>query len=246
MRNCFPGWGGFAPSVASWLRICEQVDLLMDLPKSEQVEVVDALAACVRAWPKEILVGKARWWTAFCDDVGLRLLRIVAFVELMQHGQNREPENVDKVCFSELLRLARSDEHLVLEGEPSLAFVDVAYTIHALSCRKDEPFVFFSCTSVPREIIEPELWGWCQGGGLTSEAVFHKGWFERVRRGTLFLENADVLDESDVTLLRERLEDGEYRRLGGADMVQIEGRLLLADNCKELLPEHRVLSLCCE
>lgn len=70
MRNCFPGWGGFAPSVASWLRICEQVDLLMDLPKSEQVEVVDALAACVRAWPKEILVGKARWWTAFCDDVG--------------------------------------------------------------------------------------------------------------------------------------------------------------------------------
>src|SRR3569832_546698 len=63
----------------------------------------------------------------------------------------------------------------------------VAHAVHALSTRRDKPFVALNCAAVPPQLIATEFFGH-EKGAFTDAHSLHKGCFERAEGGTLFLD----------------------------------------------------------
>jgi DNA-binding NtrC family response regulator len=84
-----------------------------------------------------------------------------------------------------------------------------------------------NCAAVPSELIESELFGH-EKGSFTGAAGRHIGKFEQAEHGTLFLDEiGDMPLPMQAKLLRV-LEEGEVERLGSANPVRIDVRVVVA------------------
>jgi len=130
----------------------------------------------------------------------------------------------------ELIRvLAARQASAIITGESGTGKELVARTIHALSARKDGPFVAVNSAAIPEGITESELFGH-ERGAFTGAVATHPGWFEQADGGTLFLDElAEMPIQLQPKLLRV-LEEGCVRRLGGRQNVPFDVRLLAATN----------------
>ena len=128
-----------------------------------------------------------------------------------------------------LLRYARSDAQVLIEGETGTGKELAAREIHYSSPRRDQPFVPVNCGAMQDGLIENELFGHSKGA-FTDARQAQVGLVEHARGGTLFLDEVDSLShKAQVTLLRF-LQDNEYRPIGGT--VRTSGaRIIAATNC---------------
>ena len=128
-----------------------------------------------------------------------------------------------------LLRYARSDAQVLIEGETGTGKELAAREIHYSSLRRDQPFVPVNCGAMQDGLIENELFGHSKGA-FTDARQAQVGLVEHARGGTLFLDEVDSLShKAQVTLLRF-LQDNEYRPIGGT--VRTSGaRIIAATNC---------------
>jgi DNA-binding NtrC family response regulator len=128
-----------------------------------------------------------------------------------------------------LLRYARSDAQVLIEGETGTGKELAAREIHYSSPRRDQPFVPVNCGAMQDGLIENELFGHSRGA-FTDAREAQVGLVEHARGGTLFLDEIDSLShKAQVTLLRF-LQDNEYRPIGGT--VRTSGaRIIAATNC---------------
>jgi len=83
-------------------------------------------------------------------------------------------------------RIARSKAPVLITGESGTGKELVARMIHNLSGREGE-FVDINCASLPRDLIEAELYGY-EKGAFTGASKRKRGKFELADRGTLFLD----------------------------------------------------------
>jgi two-component system, NtrC family, response regulator AtoC len=101
--------------------------------------------------------------------------------------------------------------------------------VHALSQRRESPFVAVNCGAISPSLIESELFGH-EKGSFTGAHRQHKGYFEQAVKGTLFLDEITEMPlELQVKLLRV-LETGMLTRIGGEQPVRADVRLLAATN----------------
>jgi PAS domain S-box-containing protein len=122
-----------------------------------------------------------------------------------------------------------STSSILIQGETGTGKEVLARAIHALSPRKDGPFVAVNCGAIPESLLESELFGY-KKGAFTGADRDKPGRFALAEGGTLFLDEiGDISPALQVKLLRV-LQEREYEPLGGTKPVRADVRLVSATN----------------
>ncbi|MDH4154408.1 MAG: sigma-54 dependent transcriptional regulator [Nitrospira sp.] len=125
--------------------------------------------------------------------------------------------------------VAESSATVLIQGESGTGKELLAKTIHALSPRRDRPFVVVDCGSLPETLLESELFGHVKGA-FTGAVANKRGLFDEADGGTIFLDEiADTTPTFQAKLLRV-LQEGEIKPVGGTRTVKIHARVISASN----------------
>lgn len=126
-------------------------------------------------------------------------------------------------------QIATTDITVLLNGESGVGKDVTARAIHALSDRKRKNLVIVNCGAIPEGIIESELFGH-EKGSFTGAHEAREGYFEKANGGTIFLDEiGDTPKNVQVKLLRI-LENGEFFRVGSAEVRKTNVRIIAATN----------------
>jgi len=175
-------------------------------------------------------------------------LRAAVFKAVKERGMQREidrlreevgrPEGVEGIVGSsrameEVLRrirlVAPTRMNVLVTGESGTGKALVARAIHALSPRRDRPFLPLNCAAIPETLLESELFGY-EKGAFTGATASRPGKLESAEGGTLFLDEVgDVSPGIQSTLLRA-IEQKEVLRVGGSQALTVDVRILAATN----------------
>jgi two-component system, NtrC family, nitrogen regulation response regulator NtrX len=135
---------------------------------------------------------------------------------------------------------APTNGRVMIHGENGAGKELVARAIHALSTRREGPFVEVNCAAIPEELIESELFGH-ERGAFTGAIARRRGKFELADQGTLFLDEiGDMTLKTQAKVLRA-LEEQAFERVGGKETLRVDVRVLAASNqdLKELIAQGR-------
>ena len=141
------------------------------------------------------------------------------------------------VCASERMlelvksvrRIAPTNVTVLITGETGVGKELFARALHQASARHDRIFLPFNCTTVPREIIDSQLFGY-RRGAFTGAMDDSPGLIRSAAGGTLFLDEiGEMSSEAQPKLLRF-LETGEVLPLGESRPQFVEVRVVAATN----------------
>jgi formate hydrogenlyase transcriptional activator len=130
----------------------------------------------------------------------------------------------------ERVRLAApSGSTVLIRGETGTGKEGLARLVHDLSPRFGAPFVVVNLGAIPDTLIESELFGH-EKGAFTGAVRRRAGRFEQAEGGTIFLDEVgDAPPSVQVRLLRV-LQEKEIQRVGGAESVGVDVRVVAATN----------------
>ena len=138
---------------------------------------------------------------------------------------------------AKLPRFARTEGCVLILGETGTGKDLVAKALHNLSNRRKKPFVKVDCATIPRELLESELFGH-EKGAFTGAAIKREGKFQQANGGTLFLDEVGNLSEYVQMKLLNVLQDRQVTPIGAKIPVDVDIRLLAATNI-DLLEEMK-------
>ncbi len=127
-------------------------------------------------------------------------------------------------------KIAPLDLTVMIQGETGVGKEVVARAIHALSPRRNKPFVKISCASFPDTLISSELFGYESGAFTGADARGRKGKIELSEGGTLFLDEIGEISQDLQVKLLEFLQDMQLFRIGGTQKVKVNTRIIAATN----------------
>lgn len=139
-----------------------------------------------------------------------------------------------------LTQVAGANVNVLLTGETGVGKELFARALHMASARNNRVFLPFNCSTVPRDLIDSQLFGHRRGAftGAHDDAI---GMIRGAAKGTLFLDEiGDLSLEAQPKLLRF-LESGEILPLGDTKPQQVDVRIVAATNAKldQLVSEGR-------
>jgi DNA-binding NtrC family response regulator len=126
-------------------------------------------------------------------------------------------------------KAASSSAPVMIVGESGTGKVVLARLIHQESGRRDKPFVYVNCMSLPEILFEADLFGY-ERGAFTGANQRMEGFIEQANGGTLFLDSIDELPMSLQVKLLPFVKTGEFRRMGSTEMMQADVRLVSITN----------------
>ncbi|MFW2368528.1 MAG: sigma-54-dependent transcriptional regulator [Desulforhopalus sp.] len=129
--------------------------------------------------------------------------------------------------FSTLSMVAPTDATVLLTGGSGTGKELVASAVHYNSARSTGPFVKLNCAALHENLLESELFGH-EAGAFTGAASRRKGRFELAHKGTLFLDEIGDMSLATQAKILRVLQEGEFERVGGSDIVVVDVRLLAA------------------
>ena len=127
------------------------------------------------------------------------------------------------------MSVADSNTTVLLQGESGTGKELIASLIQFNSRRASRPFVPINCGAIPQTLLETELFGH-ERGAFTDARSRRIGRFEEANGGTLFLDEIGEMSlTAQVSLLRV-LQDGEFTRVGGNEVIKTDVRVIAATN----------------
>ncbi|MBI2931035.1 MAG: sigma 54-interacting transcriptional regulator [Planctomycetes bacterium] len=126
-------------------------------------------------------------------------------------------------------RIVEVDYPAVIEGETGTGKELIAQAIHTSGGRRDAPFIAVSCAALSETLLEDELFGHVKGA-FTGAHAERRGLFEQARKGTLFLDEIQEMSGAMQCKLLRAIEEKKIRRIGGAEEIPVDVRIVAATN----------------
>lgn len=126
---------------------------------------------------------------------------------------------------------ANAGASILIRGEVGTGKNALASAIHNASRRHEGPFLIFSCSSIPNELIVNELLGYeeKQGAALLGSRPSK---FELAKMGTLFFQDVDSLPLEAQSVLLNALELGFVQRLGSQRPIDVDVRVIASTSAR--------------
>ncbi len=147
----------------------------------------------------------------FAENIGLYI------------GKSEAMSNV----IEQAVRWAKTDYHLLIEGETGTGKELMARLVHEISCRAGGRFVGINCGALSETLLESELFGH-EKGAFTGAQRDRKGVFEQASGGTLFLDEIGEASWSNQVKLLRVLETKEFYRIGSEISTIMNARMVTA------------------
>jgi transcriptional regulator with PAS, ATPase and Fis domain len=119
--------------------------------------------------------------------------------------------------------------NLLITGDTGTGKSLLAETIHKKSVNANSPFMEVTCTAIPENLLESELFGYEQGA-FTDAKDMKKGMFEMAEDGTIFLDEIGDLSLGLQAKLLRVIDKKVFRRLGGVREIPVKARIISATN----------------
>lgn len=140
-------------------------------------------------------------------------------------GESREMLKI----FDMIQRVAPTPANVLIYGESGTGKELVAQAIHQHSNVSSQPFVPITCSAIPEELMESELFGHVKGA-FTGALNDKPGLFTEADTGTAFLDEIGELTPIIQTKLLRVLQEREIKPVGGTKIQQINVRIIAATN----------------
>jgi len=126
-------------------------------------------------------------------------------------------------------RVAISDVPLLILGETGTGKEVLARQTHAMSARRNGPFVSINCAAIPDQLLESELFGH-EKGAFTGAVARRIGKFEEANGGTLLLDEIGEMDPKLQAKILRALQERQVDRVGATRPVDIDIRIIATTN----------------
>ena len=146
-------------------------------------------------------------------------------------------EQLGLVCASEAMvelvkttrRVAPSNVTVLITGETGAGKEVIARALHQASGRQSHTFLPFNCTTVPRDMLDAQLFGY-RRGSFTGAVEEYRGLVRSAEGGTLFLDEIGEMPTELQPKLLRFLESGEILPLGETRPIRVDVRIVAATN----------------
>ena len=126
-------------------------------------------------------------------------------------------------------RIAATKIPVLISGESGAGKEVLAHFIHQQSPSASKPFVAFNCATVPRDLIDSQLFGY-RKGAFTGACEHFPGVIRAASGGTLFLDEVGELSREVQPKLLRFLESAEVNPLGETHPIAVKVRIIAATN----------------
>ena len=131
--------------------------------------------------------------------------------------------------FRLLLQIQQKDVTTFLRGDSGTGKNMTAKLLHSNGSRASKPFISVNCPAIPSELLESELFGH-EKGAFTGATDRKDGKFLVANGGTIFLDEIGDMSPSLQAKVLRVLESGEIERVGGAETMTLDVRVISATN----------------
>ena len=183
---------------------------------------LDEVAIIVRQAADKIRLARENF-TLEQENANLRQQVAGGFEEVV--GSNSKLQAI----FAQAREVASTSATVLITGESGTGKEVLARAVHRASPRANKPFVACSIAALPENLIESELFGH-EKGAFTGAATRRQGRFELAHQGTLFLDEIGELSPSMQVKLLRVLQERQFERLGGKDLLSVDIRVITATN----------------
>lgn len=131
--------------------------------------------------------------------------------------------------FKMVTKVLNNDITVLINGESGTGKELIARAVHYNGTRKNEPFVVVNSASIPRELLESELFGH-ERGAFTGAHQKKIGKFELANGGTIFLDEIGDMEMSLQAKILRVIQQKEFERVGGNETIKSDVRIISATN----------------
>jgi transcriptional regulator with PAS, ATPase and Fis domain len=130
---------------------------------------------------------------------------------------------------AKLKSVANTNLSVLIQGKTGTGKGVAALILHALSNRRDKPFIRVDCGAIPPTLIESELFGY-EKGSFTGAFRSKPGRFQLANGGTILLDEIANLSLDMQTRLLGFLEERVVNSIGGVNSIRLDVRVISATN----------------
>ncbi len=136
-----------------------------------------------------------------------------------------------KQVFFKISQVANADTTVLVTGETGTGKELIARAIHNVSSRSDKTLIKLNCAVLPPQLLESELFGH-EKGAFTGAEKRRIGKFELAHKSTIFLDEIGELPIALQAKLLRIIQEKEFERLGGNEVIKTNVRVIAATNRK--------------
>ena len=134
-----------------------------------------------------------------------------------------------QTLYTLLDKIKQSESTVLIQGENGTGKELAAKSIHIQSERSSNPFIQVNCATIPKDLIELEMFG-CVEGYLAFAPGKRVGKFELANGGTLLLDEISDLSIEAQSKLLNVLNENKIEPLGSSESIPVDIRIISSTN----------------